>query len=764
MAALAHPLIAAWPLTLLAWPFALAALAAIIPIVLHLIHHQKARQVPFPTLRFLRVSVEKTRRRKRVQDLLLMLIRAAALVLIALGLARPTITHLHSLMGVGSSAVVIVLDNSASMGAIDQEQSRLELAVGAASQILDELGDGDGVALLVTGGPPFPELGRLDSTQEKVRQVLPQCRVSYTRADLGAKVRQARKLLVESDAPNKQVYVLTDMQQRSWDSLKRLAAPDVEPEKGSTREGETPAAAAVGLDIPVILVDCSRVAMPNVAVQGVEIKAPVPVAGLPIAVGVDLWNTSERPEERSMEMVIDDVKEQTSPALNLPARGHVKHDFSVTFRQGGLHRGEVRLVGQDGLKLDDRRFFALDVDQGIPVAVVKPRRHEIAYLEETFYLERALSPGKTGGSAIAVTPLVAEDLRTEALERYKVIFCVNLPAPDAETAQRLGSYVAAGGKLVWIAGDHVDPEAYNRMNASAKGSLLPASLVDVRTAQATPGHESWHVDFLDARHPALGSLVDPPKLYQSILVFKHVRMAVDRMPDAWVLARLDDGEPLLIERRVQRGRVLMLGTGAHVGWSNLPLRPIFLPLLMRLTFALAGTEQAQHEVVAGTALVLPLESQASPVNMEIQRPNKAAVRLHTESEKDRKGQVFRYADTHDIGNYLLRSLDPDCPVQTVFSVNADPEETDPARIERDEIQERFDPTPLIFADDPTDLSAAFAQLREGKSLWGFFLWTVLAVLVLETFLSNRWSPKDRGFPSPSRSTMLEADSKGVAKS
>ena len=74
--------------------FLLATVAGAIPVVLHLIHRQKAREVPFPTLRFLRLSVERTRRRKYVDDLALLLVRVAILVLVAVGLARPILHRL----------------------------------------------------------------------------------------------------------------------------------------------------------------------------------------------------------------------------------------------------------------------------------------------------------------------------------------------------------------------------------------------------------------------------------------------------------------------------------------------------------------------------------------------------------------------------------------------------------------------------------------------------------------------------------------------
>ena len=123
--------------------------------------------------------------------------------------------------------------------------------------------------------------------------------------------------------------------------------------------------------IPVILVNCNRSPKPNVAVQRVDLAAAMPVTGLPMKATATLLNTSTVAQQRVVELLIDGVRQSASPELNLPPLGRVKHEFTFTLNRGGLHRGEVRLVGEDGSKYDDRRFFALEVDQGIPVAVVK---------------------------------------------------------------------------------------------------------------------------------------------------------------------------------------------------------------------------------------------------------------------------------------------------------------------------------------------------------------------------------------------------------
>ena len=72
------------------------------------------------------------------------------------------------------------------------------------------------------------------------------------------------------------------------------------------------------------------------------------------------------------------------------------------------------------------------------------------------------------------------------------------------------------------------------------------------------------------------------------------------------LIKLNDGQPLLAEQAVGTGSVLLFGTGIHVDWTNLPLKPLFLPLLARLTLHLAGAETERTMGLAGAPVTLPL--------------------------------------------------------------------------------------------------------------------------------------------------------------
>jgi hypothetical protein len=703
--------------------FLFAVAAGVIPVALHLIHTKKAVEVRFSTLRFLRLSVERTRRRKYLDDVSLLLVRIAALALIAVGLAKPAISGLHALRGHGAStAVVLVLDNSGSMALLDAGQPRFETARRAAEQILDALHEGDAVALILTSGAPAPEQGRLFHTQETVRQALGQCRVSPEKADLAAKLQQARTLLAEADALNKEIYVITDNQALSWQGLKEES--EAEPDAG----------------VPVVLVNVSRDPAPNVVLRHLHVEAPALTAGVPILVSVEALNTSPVPQQKHLELHINGSKESVSPTLNLPPGSAVKHEFRFSVDRGGVHRGEVRVAEEDGLALDNRLFFGLSVDQQIPVAVVKPRRAEIDYIDDAFYLERALTPAGADNWAVRVTTLTPDQVASESLTRYAVVFCVNLPAPEQATAERLRDYARAGGHLFWVCGSEVRPDAYNRMNDTLGGEVLPAPLAELR-APSGDKKESWHVGFLDRDHPALTPLTEPASLYQTVLIHKHFPLTVPPESQSRVLAKLDDSVPLLAERTVGSGSVLLLGTGLHVEWTNLPLKPIFLPLLARLTFHLAGMQADRSGVLVGAPLVVPLGNQETPADMDIVRPSGEVLRVRPE---DAGAHSIRYADTHEVGIYLVRVGEAQEQKQYVFAVNCDPEESDSAELTSEEVKARFGQRPLLICDKPEEVAGTIHRLREGKSLWEAFLWAVLAGLVVEAFLANRFGIKPSG--------------------
>lgn len=694
--------------------FLLATVAAGIPVLLHLIHRQKAREVAFSTLRFLKPSVQRTRRRRYLDDLAVLLARVAVLSLIAFGLARPALSSLGSLLGHGrSTAVAIVLDNSASMAVNDDGKPRFDTARKAAEQILALHSEGEPVGLFLPCGPPAPELGKLHPSHEATRQALGMARPFPERADLAARLAEARALLDRSDAANKEIYVISDDQAISWASLKS-AEPDTKPGP------------------PVVLVAVSRAPLLNVALQSVGLRSPAPASGVPVRASVEILNTGAVPQSRHLELFVDGSKEATSPTLTLPPGAPAKYEFRFTPERAGVHKGEVRLVEDDASPLDNRLSFALTVDQQVPVALIKSRRAEVAFAEDDFYLERALAPAGSGVGPLRLTSMTADEALNAPLADQAVVFCVNLPAPSAPLAEKLHHYIRDGGHVVWVCGPNVQAGAYNIMNSLALGELLPATLADPKD-HGPGGAGGWTIGSLDAEHPSLAPLAEPASLYRSVLVYRHFPLTWAGSARGRELAKLDDGSPLLVDRNVGNGSVTLLATGLTLDWTNLPVKPLFLPLVARLSFHLAGIETERAPSIAGAPIVVPLPgSRNAGSEVEVVKPSGEVVRLRPPA-----GPSFRFDETHEPGVYLFRQGQGGSARQLACAVNIDPAESDPATEGTDQLRARLGPGPVIVCETPEQLPAAVRRLREGISLRDAFLAVVLVVLVLEVFLANR---------------------------
>jgi hypothetical protein len=314
---------------------------------------------------------------------------------------------------------------------------------------------------------------------------------------------------------------------------------------------------------------------------------------------------------------------------------------------------------------------------------------------------------------------------------------VNLPCPDASAAARLVDYIQGGGHVVWTCGPAVDPQAYNARDVELSGRLLPVPLTTIRTP--APDHpESGRLGTLDREYPALAPLAEPASLLRSVLVSTRIGLDATSRPEARVLARLDDGEPLLVERRQGAGSVLLLGTRLHADWTNLPLKPLFLPLVARLTFHLAGTSSEGRQAVVGTPLEIPLEPSArGAAEIETIRPDGETLHLRAPGADDR---TFRYPDTFVPGVYVLRQLDAPTPGTRTFAVRPDPLESAPETLDRDRLAARFHDRPFRYCALGDDLTDLVRELRDGRPLGDLFLILALGFLVLEAFLAARRNP------------------------
>ena len=707
--------------------FLLAALAGGIPFVLHMIHKRRAPQIYFSTLRFLRISAERTARRRRIQDLLLMLLRMAVVVLLACALSRPILSEVSLSLGSSHLAAVIIMDNSQSMAMKHEGGTRYEIGKKLVADMLRGTGDvpglqdGDAAAIVLTNPPPGRQAEQLYRDLEVPLTILEESQPAAEMADISRALARAYELLDKSRLPNKEVYCITDLQKASWAGVKRFL-------DGNQNVPD---------DIPVVVVDVGRVDFQDAAIVSHQVINKVPVAGMPVQVDVQVQNNGDEPLDRYAKLFLNNRELKTSEKLALGPGQKRTVTFQFQLAAAGIQSGRVQIAEEDSLPDNNQCYFAMNVKEKIPVCVCKTSVAVSPLLDDGFFLRQVF---QVSGAA-KVTQITAAQVATEGdLRRFVAVFCANVGPLNAAQKDNLRRYVQTGGNLVWFVGGQT------RMHPAGQDpadDLMPARLVAV-IGDSVAREKAWAVQRIDGDDPWLTEFKAPPSLYQSILAYRYVRMDVPKNSPTRVLAWFQGGDPFLVVKGVGAGRVFCFAVSAQRDWSNFPLRPVYPPLMNTLLYSLTSQADSGGEFVAGAPARFSFPDSKQAVEVEISPVLDDRHRDTITSELRTRTNEAQYEHTQRPGVYKARVVKGARGRRWAFAINADAREA--LRADKADFHELRAELPLRqvkMASDAESLAGVVERIREGSQLWEMVLILALIAAVAEVWVSNRFRPQGK---------------------
>ena len=202
-------------------PWLLYGLGALsLPILIHLWHRRRVVEVPFSTLRFLKAIAARTSRSSKIENLLLLLLRCLLFLLVILAAARPVMLARTAQIFGGEvpRTVVLVIDNSMSMGYLAGGQTRLDTAKTCALAVFNDLKQGDRVAVIAAGDRADLLVAEPTIDRAVARKALESIRLTPTRSDWAVALREAGKIAARAERGIRQVFVFTDNQETGWRS------------------------------------------------------------------------------------------------------------------------------------------------------------------------------------------------------------------------------------------------------------------------------------------------------------------------------------------------------------------------------------------------------------------------------------------------------------------------------------------------------------------------------------------------------------------
>ena len=322
---------------------------------------------------------------------------------------------------------------------------------------------------------------------------------------------------------------------------------------------------------------------PNLAIVDLNVQPRIIAASSTARITGRIANHSPAARDVSATLSIDGVQKAAKDA-HIEAGETAAVAFNLQFPQPGPHRVALD-IGGDALPLDNRRYLALDAVETLPVLIADGSPSPNAFRSGSGFLAAALQPGEE--SVVRPVVINGHALASTDLSRYRVLVLANVARVDRALAEKLEHFVASGRGLLVAPGSLAEATEYNGALFQEGRYLLPAKLISVMRA---PPNVPNRVAANATWRPELAELTQA-----------QVQSWWKLNPGAgtFTLASLANGDPLLILRRLGDGRVVQTALPLDTSWSDLPIHPVFVPMVHELIYELAIPTQASRNLAVG---------------------------------------------------------------------------------------------------------------------------------------------------------------------
>lgn len=707
-------------------PWLLAGLLfAGIPILIHLLHKRQFQETSWAAMRFLLAATRRNSRRLQLQQLILLAIRTLAIVLLVFALARPFFESSVVRTPVSQPTHrVLVIDASCSMRRTENSESLFDRAQRVIQSIVESSVRGDAIQLvricdqsnrIIVSQPAWEpqivadEVRRLEPTWETGQ-------VSNALEDVG------RLLETVGELDRKQVCIVSDFQSANWAPVGA----------GAMAIQESLRAISEKADLRVFNVGLPGVS--NVAVTGCRANSGPAIAGQPIRVTASLRRWGQI-QQTVAEFVVND-RELSAQTVEFSDSDTVEVTFEHIFSDAGYYDVRVRTTA-DEFSPDDQRWSTLEVLDSINTLLVNGHQSGRPMGNAVDFVKLSLVPTESPlpVGPIRVRVITDGELMSVDPHKYKCVFLCNVGLFTDQEADFLTRYARSGGGVVFLTGDQVRADVWNRVLYRDGDGILPAELMG-RVGNAVDPKQVFVFNTNDLDHPLVSDYRGNPGFgLENVLTFEYFKARISDSESARSVLSFENGDPCVVESRPGNGHVLLLTTSGDdrrwCTWNT--IGGTFAALINEITRYMAGS--ANTDVIVGNPLLVPLVEQPG-ADLTIDSPDGSETPVTVASTDDYR---FTFRETLTPGIYRVR--DASQAEQDVFAVNVDQIEGDIDVLDEDTIRDDLmNGIELSYETDyrqQTDSGRSRAQSTGPLVRW--LLWCVAALLLVEQLMAWRFS-------------------------
>ncbi|MFT5412663.1 MAG: hypothetical protein ACI9NC_005413 [Verrucomicrobiales bacterium] len=704
-----------------------------LPLIIHILNKRRFKQVQWGAMHLLAPVVRKNNQRIRLEQLLLLLLRIAIPVILALCLARPVLTSVRKYGENAKTSTVFLLDDSFSMQDGTAARSNFNRAREEIAMALGEMRDGSDSSVILFGGKPEGVLDEPTTSRDNLASQLKLERSDRNPVSVGGGLLAAAAELDKMEHAARDVVIVSDFQATDWGDAQSPA-----------RQSALEQFQKLKIYPNLTLYQMGDGLRENASIESVDVSSLILGVGQRFSLRANLKNHGKTSYPDLVVVFKVDGVEQRSSQVTLSPGQESQVLFTHTFEEAGSHYVEVSTAA-DSLKADNTFVKSLQVWDAVPVLIVDGGPSEEPLEGEAAFLELALQPfGSAGGSlSDLITSQVVNQwgLNNETLKDKRVVILANVTELDGNAVNSLKKFVEDGGGLIIFPGDKVKIDWYHRELFRDGKGLMPQELVGLAGGGAAGAREALSAKIVNQSfsHPAFAFFNDPRNGKLDEVIFDNwfklgiSEKSASKVPpslkkELQVIARFDTGEPFLVERSFGEGRVILSAAPANADWSNFPTQPVYLPVMQRLVTYLAASVEPPRNVSAESRLVAFLPESMAGKNVTVTKPagGEEAVEVKLEGARG----VVEYADTSAPGIYKM--VDADGGTQ-YFAVNLDRRESDIRTLDDDQIKSLAIDMEANLVTNWEEYQSLDKIRRTGIEFWKPLLYVVLALVFGELF-------------------------------
>ena len=560
-------------------PFLLfGSLALAIPILIHLVRREKSEIIPFSSLMFLLKVPKRSIRQQKIKNLLLMALRLLILALLVGAFARPYLTQPAKPAGnaTANRGVVLMLDNSYSM----RYGNNFDRLKAEAQKRIDSMRAGDRMSIIA-----FNEnatlLARPTSDKNALKAIVDTLEPSFSGTRYYEAFTLADRALSEFAGDQRQLVVISDFQRNGWNR--------------SSRES------IIGTDVKTETVNLAVQNPNNVGIDSVSVDQTSFTRTYTGRVIARIHNyRKDIPVDVQVSVALND-KEMGRKTLTVSANSSALAEFTGFDLQLGFSKGRVHIDSNDPLKVDDDFLFALERREKLKLLIV-----DAGKAKQSLYLRQAYTSSPDLPFEVSVLP--ASAVTPEEVTNHEVVVINDVPRLPDKVRDRLDDLRKTGQGQLIILGENAEAGWWNNY---AKFPVKAGPRIFVAKDRGRP---SVALTTYDRNHSIFKPFEKSTRVVLNSAQF-FAYMSVEAKPGAVVLAKYEDGSPVIVESSKEDHGMLVFNSTIDSKWNDLPLKPSFLPLFHEIVRYLSryNENRSWYALDEAIPVVAGLESVAAAV-------------------------------------------------------------------------------------------------------------------------------------------------------